>query len=340
MTPAVLTRFTVLGPAGPLACARWGSGVPGRPTALLVHGTGFCASVWGAVAIDLARVFDVVAFDRRGHGASAKPDDAYDFDDFADDVVAIVYALGLDGVYGIGHSAGGTDLLLAAPRRPHGFARLFLVEPTVMDPWDPTRDLDSAPGPDRAALERFERRRATFPSSVEARHGLEGRGIFSGWREDLLEAYIADGFESLPDGRVTLRCTPTIEGSMLRRIAAAMCGEHQSETFEPLAEIRCPVLVVTTEGSSDRYKRMASAVQRLVAETTIENLAGVGHAVPQVDPQRIAVLARNFWDRAVGRSSFDSWSATGATQARARPDSLHNSDSGRPSDSASRSPDG
>jgi pimeloyl-ACP methyl ester carboxylesterase len=230
--------FTVEASEGPLACTRWGTPDASRPTALLVHGTGFCASVWNTIAADLAGDFDVVAFDRRGHGASTKPDDAYGFDDFADDIVELADALGVGGAYGIGHSAGGTDLLLAAPRRPDAFARLLLIEPTIMDPREPTRDVASAPGPEQQA--RLQRRWATFPSRQAARDRLEGRGIFAGWHPELLDAYITDGFEPLPDGHVTLRCTPVIEVSMLRRIWAAMDGTHPTNTFECLNEIHCP----------------------------------------------------------------------------------------------------
>ncbi|MEZ5296538.1 MAG: alpha/beta hydrolase [Ilumatobacteraceae bacterium] len=292
MTP---TRFTTAGPAGPLACIRWTSPARRRPTALLVHGTGFCASVWDTIARDLADDFDVVAFDRRGHGSSAKPDDAYDFDDFADDVTAVVVALGLDGALGIGHSAGGTDLLLAAPRVPQAFAGLVVIEPTVMDPDDPTRDLSTAPGPTEESLARLTQRRTTFPSRRAARDRLDGRGIFARWRPELLDAYLHDALELQPDGHVTLRCTPTIEGAMLRRIADAMNGTHPPTTFRCLRDIQCPVLVVTTEQSNARYLRMADAAERLIADTTIEHLPGVGHAVPQTAPERISTLSRQFW---------------------------------------------
>ena len=43
--------------------------------------------------------------------ASHKPD-AYHFLDYAEDVCRVIDALDLRDVYGIGHSAGATDLLL------------------------------------------------------------------------------------------------------------------------------------------------------------------------------------------------------------------------------------
>ena len=51
----------------------------------------------------------------------------------------MIEALGLSDIYGIGHSAGATDLLLAAKLLPRRFSRLFVMEPTVMDPRSDTR---------------------------------------------------------------------------------------------------------------------------------------------------------------------------------------------------------
>lgn len=97
-----------------IALARSGEAQSGKPPALLVHGTGFVAEVWDEVAGGLVSSHTVYAFDRRGHGASHKPaTDRYHFLDFALDVCAVIEALDLTGILGVGHSAGATDLLLA-----------------------------------------------------------------------------------------------------------------------------------------------------------------------------------------------------------------------------------
>jgi len=124
-------RFSIGPTDAQIAMLRWGEN--GRPPALLVHGTGFVADVWDEVARELASTYTVYALDRRGHGASHKPD-AYHFLDFAEDVCRVIDALDLRDIYGIGHSAGATDLLLATKLRPGRFTRLFVMEPTVMDP--------------------------------------------------------------------------------------------------------------------------------------------------------------------------------------------------------------
>ena len=122
-------RFSIGPTDAQIAMLRWGEN--GRPPALLVHGTGFVADVWDEVARELASTYTVYALDRRGHGASHKPD-AYHFLDFAEDVCRVIDALDLRDIYGIGHSAGATDLLLATKLRPGRFTRLFVMEPTVM----------------------------------------------------------------------------------------------------------------------------------------------------------------------------------------------------------------
>src|SRR5690349_7456974 len=119
--------------AVPIAVYRWGEPRAGRPAALLTHGTGFCASVWSGVAEQLASDFVVYAIDRRGHGASGKPADAYDFLDFADDAVRVIDGLQLQSAFALGHSAGATDLLLAAVQRPRAFQCIYALEPTAMD---------------------------------------------------------------------------------------------------------------------------------------------------------------------------------------------------------------
>src|SRR4029079_2668682 len=130
--PMINAHGFSIGPAdAQIAMLQWGES--GKPPALLVHGTGFVAQVWDEVARDLPSTCTVYALDRRGHGASHKTG-AYHFLDYADDVCRVIDALGLRSIYGIGQSAGAPALMLAASQLPGRFTRLFVIEPTVMDP--------------------------------------------------------------------------------------------------------------------------------------------------------------------------------------------------------------
>lgn len=270
----------------------------GRPVVLMTHGTGFCAGTWRGVAEVLADDFEICSIDRRGHGLSAAPDDAYDFADFARDAVAVIDALDLRDAYAVGHSAGATDLLLASVQRPDAFRAMFVIEPTAMDPAAPGVRADMAPY-HAEALTTFARRRARFTSRAEVVERYTGRGAFAGWRPDLLAAFVEGGFAEEDDGSVVLRCTPDHEVAMLRRIFAAMEGTYafavEPHPFDALRRVTTPTRVVTTEHSQPIYRQMAEVVLRLVPDASHVHLDGLGHSAVQVDPDRVAAEVLTHW---------------------------------------------
>ena len=290
-------RMTV-GPADArIALARWGE--DGKPPALLMHGTGFVAEVWTDVACELAHHHTVYALDRRGHGDSHKPAvDHYHFQDFAEDVCVVIDTLGLSDIYGIGHSAGATDLLLAAKLMPARFARLFVMEPTVMDPRTARPAGTGLSEFGTGAVQNVLRRRAEFDSADAAFHRYRAAPAFAKWTETSLRAYIKHGFAPQADGTVRLRCTPEIESAVLRPILEAMeqvyTGDARGNPFAWLSEIDCPVRVATTEHSWSVYKEMASRAVALMPAASQCRFDGVGHSVAQEAPERLLAALRAF----------------------------------------------
>ena len=66
------------------------------------------------------KVFDMVSYDQRGLGRSAKPDVAYTMADYADDASALMGELGVERAHIVGVSFGGMvaqELVLRHPRR-------------------------------------------------------------------------------------------------------------------------------------------------------------------------------------------------------------------------------
>jgi pimeloyl-ACP methyl ester carboxylesterase len=270
-----------------LALARWGTADSGKPPALLLHGTGFVAEVWDDVARELARDYTVYALDRRGHGDSHKPEaDRYHFQDFADDVCRVIETLDLTDIYGIGHSAGATDLLLAAKLLPARFARLFVIEPTVMDPRAARPDGLSDFG--KSAVQGVLRRQAEFESADAAFQRFRAASTFAKWTDNSLRAYIRYGFTLLEDGRVRLRCTPEIESAVMLPIFEAIeqvyRGGARGNPFAWLSEIRCPVRIAVTEHSWAIHKEMVSRAVALLPAMSRWNFEGVGHGVAQEAP--------------------------------------------------------
>lgn len=105
----------------------------GAPPLLLVHG--FCGN-----HTHLAPQFDyfrrnhrVVAVDRRGHGCSDKPEQAYTIEGFADDLAWLCHELGLYKPVVVVHSMGAIGLELAA-RFPDLPAALVLLDTPFSPP--------------------------------------------------------------------------------------------------------------------------------------------------------------------------------------------------------------
>lgn len=272
---------------------QWGES--GKPPALLVHGTGFVADVWDEVACDLASTYTVYAHDRRGHGASHKPH-TYHFLDFADDVCRVIDALGLRDIYGIGHSAGATDLLLAAKLLPGHFTRLFVMEPTIMDPRAArSGELDDE---SLARVQGALRRQAEFDSLDALLNRYRAAPAFADWTETSLRAYVSHGFVPLRDGRVRLCCTPEIESAMLRPIYEAMTqvyvGDARGNPFAALAEIECPVRVTTAAKSGPIYKVMAARAVSLIPSVSTLAFENAGHCVAQEVPAAVVQAVREF----------------------------------------------
>ena len=287
-----------IGPAeARIALARWGD--DGKPPALLMHGTGFVAEVWDDVARDLASDYTVYALDRRGHGDSHKPAaDRYHFQDFAEDVCAVIKALDLSDIYGIGHSAGATDLLLAAKLKPASFARLFVMEPTVMDPRAAQPDGTGLSDFAKGAVQGVLRRQAEFDSAQTTFLRYRAAPAFAKWTENSLRAYVKHGFAPQADGRVRLRCTPEIESAVLLPIFEAMeqvyTGDARGNPFAWLSEIECPVRIATAEHSWSMYKEMASRAAALLPAASRWTFDGVGHGVAQEAPARLLEALKAF----------------------------------------------
>ena len=138
-----MPTFTVPGATGPLHVVDLREESPAPSGALpivFVHGMVGHTGFWNAALAACADRRRAVALDLRGHGNSSAPNNGdYSVEGCADDVLAVLDALGLSEVVLVGHSYGAFVSLEAAARRPGVVRRLVLVDP----PGDFTR-IDAA----------------------------------------------------------------------------------------------------------------------------------------------------------------------------------------------------
>ncbi|MGW4368288.1 alpha/beta fold hydrolase [Nocardia takedensis] len=287
-------RHTVSGPTGVRVVVHaTADPEPGRPVAVLIHGTGYVAQVWEEILPALAPTHTVLALDRRGQGLSDQPAEGYDFVDFADDLCAVIDHFDLAGAYAVAHSAGATDALLAAARRPAAFARIFAVEPTVMIPREdvvPDQPLGQIPS---FVLGKVRERRSEFPDPEQARTRLARGSGFAGWRDAPLRAFVEHGLVRR-DGAWHLRCAPSTEAAMLLPIFRAMEQSYaNSEIFASLVTLRVPVCLASCQSSEPVYAPMVTAAEKLLPGLERTHFA-TGHCVVQQDPDAFAAAVLRF----------------------------------------------
>jgi pimeloyl-ACP methyl ester carboxylesterase len=98
------------------------------PPLLLVHGWPETWYAWRLLMPTLARDFEVIAVDQRGIGLSDKPQEGYDTGTQADDLVALMDALGHQRFAVAGHDTGFAISYALAADHPERVDRVALAE--------------------------------------------------------------------------------------------------------------------------------------------------------------------------------------------------------------------
>jgi len=268
-----------------IALLDWGGD---GPLAVLHHANGFCAALWEPVARALRGEYRVVAMDARGHGDSSKPegDDAYRWECFGRDLASVAGSLAAECgggrvALGLGHSFGGTSMLMAAADRPDLFERLALLDP-VMRPRvaDPGRAANSS----RLSLGARARRRI-FESRDEAREAWRRKPLFAHWRPASFDLYLEEGLADRDDGRVELKCPPEVE-------AAVFANGLHFDLWSVAARVTAPTrLLWATRGDFPRavFEDMS---EHLPHAELVDIEAG--HLALMECPERVVDLVRGF----------------------------------------------
>jgi pimeloyl-ACP methyl ester carboxylesterase len=277
--------YAIAGPAGAIAVHDWAVADPARhePPTLLAHATGFHGRVWAPVADRLAAAGrHVWSFDFRGHGDSDAPDpdgDAYSWDGFADDVLAVTDHLGLAGhpaLVACGHSKGAAALLLAEADRPGTYPRIWAYEP-IMFPDDLAR-----PGPDEFPLARSAaRRRNEWESVDQAFRAYASKPPLEVMTPESLRAYVEHGLRDRGDGVLELKCRPDVE-------ARVFSMAPHNRAWSALPRITADVVVACGETSRDIGPVLAQRIARRLPNARVEVWPERGHFGPQQDPDACA----------------------------------------------------
>ena len=106
-----------------------------KPPLVIAHAITDNGIFWTRVARALQADYDVVMYDRRGHGLSDAPESGYAFDDHAADLASLLAALDLEHPRLIGHSSGAATVASFAAAHPDLPACAILKDPPWGNGW-------------------------------------------------------------------------------------------------------------------------------------------------------------------------------------------------------------
>ena len=252
------------------------------PLALLHHANGFCAALWEPVAVALRAHYRVFAMDARGHGDSSTPagDASYGWEHFGRDALAVARGLaeehGRDGLgLALGHSFGGTALMLAASLEPSLFDALVMLDPVLHPP--PSERMETSSRAQELA-ERTRQRQRVFDSREAAAAGWREKPLFAHWTPRAMQLYLEEGLADRDDGRVELKCAPWVEAAVFGQ------GVH-FDAWTPASRVATRSLLLWAErGNFPRaaYEALASRM----ADATVRT-AAADHLMLMEDPRLV-----------------------------------------------------
>ena len=252
-----------------LKVALQGSGAP----VVLSHALGLDLAMWDDLAGRLAdgtlgSSHEVLRYDHRGHGGSAKPAGPYSMDDLVDDAARLVREWGRGPVSWVGLSMGAMVGQGLAIRHPELVSRLVLANTTSQYP--------------EAARPAWAQRIAT----VEA----EGMAAVA---EMVVERYLHAYFRAAEPA-----ATQAIRAAILRNDAAgyaASCAAVAGVAWQSrLSQIACPTLVVSGARDAGAPPAMGQAIAERIPGARLEVIANASHLSVLETPDEFDALLRSF----------------------------------------------
>jgi 3-oxoadipate enol-lactonase len=234
---------------------------------LMVHGNHEGGAAWYGWVPHLARHYKVVRPDTRGFADSTPMprDFPWSMDLVIDDFVQLMDSLGIDGFHLVGAKIGGTVARAFAARRPDRVRTLTVV---------------GSPTPLRAD------RKAALLKAIEE-DGIEARAR-SGMAARLGTTFPPEAVEWWIKfmGRTPL-------SSVLGFVNAINFTDISAD----IPKIKCPMLVITTEGSSLASIEQTRAWQQQVPNSELLVLPGDSYHIAVTDPDRCATATLDFIKR-------------------------------------------
>jgi 3-oxoadipate enol-lactonase/4-carboxymuconolactone decarboxylase len=270
------------------------TGPEGAPVVVFSNSLGSTLEMWDGVVPALSRSFRCLRYDTRGHGRSGSSAAPITIDDLADDLAALLDALGIDRAHIAGLSLGGMTAMALASRRPERVASLMLI---ATSPYLPPADFWNG----RAETVRSRGAEAVVDTIVP-------RWFTAPFRERDPEAVSAVrqaflGIEPAGYGR----CCEALGAMDIR---------------DRLAKITAPTLVFVGAEDPVTPPAMAEDIRQRIAGAELVVLPKAAHLISVESPVAVAAHLRGFLERQTSAGQPDAY-ARGLANRRAMLGAAH-----------------
>jgi pimeloyl-ACP methyl ester carboxylesterase len=255
----------------------------------LLHGTGFSAMTFGAMASQLPNDCSIWLTDVPGHGLSTQPSKQMpNWQKLADTVADAVYKqanVKENGpLIGIGHSMGAVLTLLAAVKYPDLFSEIILLDPVLFkNEMIIAQQLMRATGAWRhgALVKSVSNRTATWPSLKVMESEIAIKPFYKPWHPQVISDYCNYSTITNSDNSVELSCSPKWESSIF--------GSYPKGLWKAVRTVKLPTNILV---ANKTYFFIPTAVQRAakINKKIQWQKFGNHHCFPMEQPLETAVI--------------------------------------------------
>jgi len=226
--------------------------------------------MWTDQVAALCKKYRCINMDFRGHGRSSTTESEYSLEQFAEDVYGLMKELGIEQAHVAGLSMGGMVAVRLALAHPEVVRSLMLLDTSA-------RPEQAERAPQYETMARISREQGPEAIMQGVIPIFFSQAFIEG-QPQKLEAF-KEQFRSLnPEGvyRATLAVT------------------RRRDICEEIKSIRVPTLVIVGKEDLAMPVREAETIQRQIAGSRLEKIAGAGHMTPIEQPEKVTAIIEEF----------------------------------------------